>query len=112
MKKIGFYTLPISILLFLLSCNKDKTVPTCSTTEDVSYNSHAKAIIDNNCMKCHDAGSDNGEYNTYAGLKTVLDNGKFETEVLVDQSMPRFNDLTQEDLDILQCWLEGGYLEN
>ena len=112
MKASVLITFSLLVFFAFQSCNKAKLEPICETTEDVTYDTHVKTIIDNNCMKCHDSGSNNGEFDTYAGLEAVTANGEFEKQVLVDQSMPRFADLTQTDINILQCWFEAGFPEN
>lgn len=106
--KTGFIILTTMVFI---ACQKDDFTPTCNSTEAVTYTNKVKAIIDNNCLGCHGAGSDDGEWNTFAGLSEVLMNGRFETEVLIEQSMPRFGSLEEEELNTIKCWVENGYVE-
>ena len=111
MRKITLIlSLTVSALTYV-SCS-DPLVPICDGSTP-TYDGSIKAIIDNNCTGglCHDNGSSKGDFTSYSGLKTVIDNGKFETEVLVNQSMPRNGNLSQEEIDAIQCWMENDYLE-
>ncbi|MFK7786841.1 MAG: hypothetical protein AB8B56_17100 [Crocinitomicaceae bacterium] len=106
----------ITLVLFgaivLFACNKNKAyVPVCESTVPVTYTSHIKTIIDDNCMNCHDAGSNDGAYNTYNALSGVTSNGTFEQVVLVDKSMPKFSNLEESELNLIKCWVENGYAE-
>ncbi len=101
----------ISAVLFV-SCKKKKEEAKDTATPVVacnggnaSYNSNIKAIINTNCVGCH------GQYNSYAGLKSILDNGTFARVVLTDKTMPRGNTLSNDNLSTIQCWKEKGYPE-
>ncbi len=98
----------ISVLAGILffSCKKNKAV-TCNGT-DSTYNSNIKDIINNNCTSsgCHPG------YSTYAGIKPILDNGKFNSEVLQSKSMPEGKKLSDSELSVIKCWVDGGYKEN
>ena len=110
-KTIGLFVIGLSVLGYT-SCKKD-LVPACDGSTP-TYDGEIKAIIDNNCTGglCHDNGSSKGDFTTYAGLQSVLSNGKFKSEVLIDQTMPRNGSLSQEEIDAIQCWSENDYPEN
>jgi mono/diheme cytochrome c family protein len=105
--KLLIALLPFSLLLF--SCKK--AVVECDGSTP-TYTADIKAIFDANCKSCHGAGSNKGDYSTYQKLKVSVDNGKFEDEVLVRQSMPRGSKLTTEQLSKIKCWIENGAPEN
>lgn len=97
----------ISIVLILVaSCKKDAVKCDGSTP---TYATDIKPILDNNCMGCHDAGGSNTDYSTYSKLTPVLNNGKFESEVITRQSMPRGSSLTAAQLSKIKCWIENGF---
>ena len=107
----------IQIALFLgilsfASCNKTES-PVCDGSSP-TYDDDIKVIIDNNCTSCHDAGSSDGDYTTYAAFSAHRSNGKFESSVLIKQDMPQSsnNSLTQDQLNKIQCWVENGFPEN
>lgn len=102
-----------SSLIFLsISCNKTEPfVPVCDGSSP-TYDSDVQSIIQQNCIQCHGNGSSNGDFTTYAGLTTVTSNGKFEQEVLTDQTMPQNGSLTEAQLNKLKCWVENGFPEN
>lgn len=111
MKKVSLILGIGIITLTIVSCG-EPLVPKCDGSTP-TYEGSIKVIIDNNCTGglCHDNGSNKGDFTSYSGLKTVIDNGKFKTEVLVDQSMPRNGNLSQEEINAIQCWMENDYLE-
>lgn len=97
-------SLVAGILFF--SCKKNKVI-TCNGT-DSTYNTNIKDIINSNCTSsgCHPG------YSTYAGIKPILDNGKFNSEVLQSKSMPKGKKLSDNELSVIKCWVDGGYKEN
>lgn len=118
-------------VLFITSqgCNKKKPEeqrPEVCDTISPTYEADAKAIIDLTCAYsgCHaSGGSAPGDYTTYDGMKAYLDNGSFKDRVVTEadndsKRMPPVyatngpTELTQEQFDILQCWLLDGYPEN
>jgi mono/diheme cytochrome c family protein len=107
MKKALFSVGLITISIW--SCKK-ATVECDGSTP--TYTSEVKTILDANCASCHGAGSTKGDYSTYQKLKVVVDNGKFEREVIINQSMPRGGKMEMSQLSKLKCWLENGAPEN
>ena len=100
----------ITILALLFSCRKVK----CDGS-DPSYTADVKTIIDQNCNStgCHGAGSSNGVFVSYLGLKPYLDNGSFKNQVIETRKMPQgAAKLSKDQLQKLQCWSENGYKEN
>ncbi len=118
------------ILLFsAYSCTADELpAPSgeinCEEVE-VSYDLNIKAIIDRSCAYsgCHlDVAP--GKYSTYNGLSGALKSGKFEQRVLnlrfdpiigmppdnAPEGRPRA--LSEEELDLVRCWLNKGFPEN
>lgn len=91
--------------------NSNKHVAVCDGSSP-TYTSTVSAIISSNCSGCHGPGSNDGDFSTYAKLSTVTSNGKFENEVLTNQSMPQSSPLPDADLDKLKCWIENGFPEN
>ena len=120
---IGFFSLSTS-------CTSDKLPepepPEFCDTLQVSYNLQVKEIIDTNCATpgCHRAGSiAPGNYTDFSGLSPFLTENEFEKFVVdlrndPDLGMPPNwdtnpgpKDLTQEEFDIISCWIEAGYPE-
>jgi len=119
MKKL---LLLISVTLFFIaSCTFEKReVPPpefkCDTT--VHYNPAIDSIIVTSCMPphggtgCHEAGSSNGDYTSYAGLKAKVDNGTLMNQVVTTKLMPLGATLSQADIDRVHCWIIQGGLNN
>jgi hypothetical protein len=85
----------------------------CNNTTP-TWNAKVTTIVANNCLNssCHGTGSRNGTYTTYAGIKPVLLNGKFEQQVLETRRMPQNATLPDSTLAVLECWLATGFPEN
>lgn len=72
----------------------------------VTYLEDVQPLINSYCGNCH------GGYKTYSGLKAIVDNGKFEDRVLVQKDMPTNRTLSQEELTLLQCWIDDNAPES
>ncbi len=100
----------------------------CDTLMNITYDGLVKTIINESCAYsgCHDGtnGIGPGDYTTFSGLNPFLIDGSFEERVITQKDdevlgMPpdvyqetQKADLTQEELDIIQCWINEGYPEN
>ena len=106
----------ILITISVFSCKKEEYFTPACDGSTPAYNSGIKAIIDANCMGsfCHGSGEKRGDFTSYAGLKPVLDNGAFKKRVIDEQDMPKGkgNTLAQQEINIIQCWINNGYPEN
>lgn len=103
----------ISSMVIITGCSKELLTTSCDGSTP-TYNSAVKAIIDSKCdgIACHGSGANRGDYTTYQGMLYHINNGSFENRVLVEQDMPRFSSLTQEQINTIQCWADNGYPEN
>ena len=106
------------LILFLIyfslfaSCKKNQLLTPSCDGSNPTYDDTIASIIDQNCLQCHGYHSSHGNFSTFSGLMTVISNGKFEQEVLIEQTMPSNGSLSQEHLNIISCWVENGYPEN
>lgn len=115
-------TLVMLPFLFLQSCLSEKLPEPMESefceTIDATYVATVKDIIDKNCAYsgCHISGFPSGDFSTYAGLESRINNGRINARVLDLRDMPPSNapaatELTQEELDIFMCWVSAGYPE-
>lgn len=114
-----------------IACTTDKLPepepPALCDTLQVSYNLQVKEIIDTNCATpgCHRAGTQApGNYTSFNSLEPFLTEREFKRFVVdlrndPDLGMPPNwetnpgpQDLTQEEFDIVSCWIEAEYPEN
>jgi hypothetical protein len=72
-------------------------------------------ILNTNCTfsGCHNTGSVNGDFTSYAGIKLKVDNGTFSNRVLVTKDMPPNytsgpSSLSDCDLIKLKKWINLG----
>lgn len=102
------------VFAVLFSCSdKDLSDIDCSNIAS-TYSTDIKPIISNNCTLsgCHAAGSPNGDFTTYTGLKSVADNGKLNEQVIIDKKMPPSGPLSLDDRKKIKCWLNNGAPNN
>ena len=76
------------------------------------YVNKVEPIIQSRCALpgCHVSGPNTapGDFTQYVEVKAVVDNGRFQTFVLVDRSMPSNGTLSACDLEKLQVWVNAG----
>lgn len=123
----------ILVFLFVSSCTNDELprpeIPEYCDTLTASYLLNVKPIIDASCAYsgCHDGagGIGPGNYKNYNGIVGVLESGLFRQRVLTQKDdavvgMPpnsnvypesEKDDLTEEELRVIECWINAGYPE-
>jgi len=121
----------IAILLTETACTTDQLLEMpplalCDTLP-VSYDLQVKAIIDTNCAfaGCHVSGTAApGNYTTYNRMLPFLTDREFKRFVIDLRNDPELgmppdwvtnpgpNDLTDEEFDIISCWVQNGYPQN
>lgn len=118
-----------SLIVASHSCNSDVVEPSedCDTTM-ATYSTNVKEIIDLSCAYsgCHDGNSAGpGNYSTFDGLASVIQSGSFVNRVIDQRSNPSIgmppnmeiypasqqDDLSPEQLEIIQCWIDSGFQE-
>jgi len=116
--------------LLPLACTSDRlpepeAAGTCGGTIP-TYDGAIKPIIENSCnyAGCHADGSAPGLYDSYDGLLPNIESGSFRERVISQKDDPnvgmppdyapegRPRDLTAEQLELIQCWLDNGHPEN
>ena len=129
MNNVKILFVVIVTLFCMMDCTADK-VPQPSTddcnTQIPTYEANIKSIIDRSCAYsgCH-LNSAPGVYTTYEGdLLAVLNSGDFRIRVITQRTDPvigmppnrapsgRPQDLTEEELQLVQCWLDNGFPKN
>lgn len=125
-----FYTAILSLLIvFVLgACTTDALPEPIVTSCDNAMPTYAvdvRLIIEESCAYsgCHLGGAP-GLYDTYGGLLPDLESGLFRQRVLLRRNDPnvgmppdyspadRPQDLTEDELVVIECWLDAGFPEN
>lgn len=77
----------------------------------VSYETQIKPILQTNCIKsgCHDGG---GSLPNWSNLATVQSNASNIKTKVLNGSMPKDGTLTQQQKDLIACWVDDGALDN
>jgi mono/diheme cytochrome c family protein len=115
---IGFIA-TLTFVSILASCayNKEQLpapdeLPIDPNAPVITYTSHAKAIIDNNCRGCHGA-SGGVALENYGQVKNQADAGRILARSIngTGSPMPPIGLMPQATRDTLQMWLDQGALE-
>lgn len=106
MKLYNTLAIIFTACFILIACKKEETkiTPVCDGSSP-TYESFVQGLIASKCASCHD-------YSTYAKLSVVINNGQFKSQVLDNQTMPQGSNLSESELNKLQCWVENNYPEN
>ena len=124
MKKTSIiFTLIVASVFILSSCYRDSeeglyrfVQSNCDTT-NITYSGTISAIVSGNCLasKCHNATDVAGGYafDTYAGLKVVVDNGKLVNSVTyTSNGMPKTGKMPSCQVNQIVAWVNKGAPNN
>jgi len=122
---IRYFSVVLLLSTIFIACTNDSTVePNAAecNLSNISFQTDVMPIIERSCSyesRCHASGAGNGDFTSYETLQEDLDNGKFAERVLLKLDMPptyasenRPTMLDSTEVDIIQCWADGGYLNN
>jgi uncharacterized membrane protein len=117
--QLNIWVLPVSVLiLFAAAYMSAPKQPDTNCKEEVSFN-EANLIIQKRCISCHSSNptddvfraAPNGVmYDTPAGIVRLKD--KIMERAVITKTMPQNNktNMTQEERDIIGCWIKQGAL--
>jgi hypothetical protein len=79
---------------------------------DQSFNG-LNNLLSKNCTTsgCHDASMPRMNFTNYDNFVKFSKNGEVKQHVLVQKNMPPGNNLSQDELDQIKCWLAGPMLK-
>lgn len=112
----AFIAIFLCLLLSFYSCTADElpspgSLDFCDTVE-ATYNASVKAIIDSKCAvsSCH-GGPQQPNLTDFNAVNTNSD--RISVRALDQQTMPPASmpALTNDEIDILNCWREAGFPE-
>jgi uncharacterized membrane protein len=118
-------TIALTILLAgLWSCSSD-TTDTIEPKPDVTtpptiitYNANVKAIVDNNCVRCHSSGGTASfrPLTTFAQVKAAVENANLLGRIQLQNGqagiMPQGGRMSQANIDAIVKWNTDGLKEN
>jgi hypothetical protein len=72
-----------------------------------------KPLLSKSCttVGCHDVGFSKMNFTDYRSFKYYSEEGEVKQHVLVQKNMPPNEKLTDAELALVKCWLEGSMLE-
>lgn len=118
---------PLTVFILFTACTNDSLgepqMGDCDNLE-VTYVSLIKPIIDESCAysTCH-LDTAPGTFTSYSGLLPALENGEFRNRVINLKDDPtlgmppsfspsdRPSSLTEEQLNLIRCWLDNNFPE-
>jgi len=106
--KLVFFLFTLGLII-AVSCKKETTETSFVACTSPTYEDEIKTLIETNCnnIDCHGA-RQQPVLTYYTAVKAAVDNGTFAHEVITSRAMPRGSELSQEDFDLFNCWLNDG----
>ncbi|MCW3086501.1 MAG: hypothetical protein JWP12_3867 [Bacteroidetes bacterium] len=101
-------------LITFQTCKKDDFKNLDCSSIPATYSINIKPLVTSTCAVsgCHVAGSANGDFTTYAGLKAASDNGGLQRETITNNSMPPSGGLSLDQRKQIKCWMNNGSANN
>lgn len=81
-------------------------IESCDST--ISFTTNIKSIIDTNCIECH-GGNRFPDLRTYQGIKNSAETVRTQ---IVNRTMPQGGSLTDDQIELIRCWIDNGALDN
>jgi hypothetical protein len=93
------------------NCTITLTVTVPQGVTGTSWSNDIKPILEKNCAisGCHNGVSRSNNFREYASTKSFAPSIKTKTQ---DKSMPFDGSLTQNEIDLIACWVDDGALQN
>lgn len=92
------------------------TTPTTDPSESITYNSHIKSLMNDNCNSCHGNPRRSGapiSLTTYMLVKDAVQNKNLVRWINdANNPMPVRGLMSQASRNLVQQWVDGGLLEN
>lgn len=115
-KRIGIAILFTGMLILFFSCEtnveEDIIIEDMMGMEEEpcapSFSNDIEPIIANNCLSCH-SGTQFPDLRTYQGVSSNA--GIVKTQV-VNRTMPIGGSLTNNEIDLISCWVDNGAPNN
>ena len=88
-----------------------ETTSTYKVLNGTSYANDVKEIITINCVNpgCHDGSRSIPDWSVFSNVQASAEKIKTRTQ---NKSMPQGGTLTQEQIDLIACWVDDGALDN
>jgi len=112
----------VSIFIGIISsCTKAyipedvEPITTNSTSDTITYQSHIKNIISNNCLSCHSGSTPQGNLllENYDQVRSASENGTLIQRINdVSNPMPTTGLMPSSTRVVFDEWVQNGYLEN
>lgn len=110
--KIRKEFLILILSVFFASCLtnvEEEIIEEPDACADITFAVSVKPIIDANCIGCHGSGGNSPNLTSYSLISASANSVK---DAVASRRMPQNGSLTQEEIDAIVCWVEGGALDN
>jgi len=113
MKTIKKLALALIMGLAFASCENNVEQENAQTPEvpcldQVSYKTAVTPLLENYCLGCH-SGSQFPDLRTY---ENVTQNAQMIKQQVVSRSMPLGATLTNQEIEVISCWVDQGAKNN
>lgn len=111
--KLIRFTFILGVFFLVTSClnNVEEEIqePVSDLCDNITFSVNVKPILDSNCIQCHSAG---GNFPNLTDINIVIQNANRIKSEVVSREMPKNGSLTQEEIDIISCWVDAGAINN
>ena len=99
------------LVIVLTSCltNVEEELVADDPCSEITFAANVQPIIDAHCIQCHGTNGIYPDLTSYNKISLVA--GSIKSEV-VSREMPKQGSLTQEQIDAIVCWVDGGALND
>lgn len=101
-------TLSLLLIVTFFSCEKNVEQDDNTCDPEISFSQDVSPIIDGRCLECH-SGRIFPDLRTFEGITS---NARSIQQQVVSGAMPQGSTLTEEQIELISCWIDNGTLEN
>ena len=101
-------TLSVLFVFMLFSCERNVETEEGDCDTNISFAQDVSPIIDGRCLECH-SGTQFPDLRTFSG---ITDNAAIIRQQVVTGAMPIGSTLTEEQIELISCWIDNGTLDN
>ena len=117
MKRFVLTSSLFALSVLYVACTAASTpTPSGTVTQtacgEVSFQTQVQPIIETKCVSCHGTGNREGDFTSYAGIKSALSEVRLHALVIKNMPPRTAPQLTTEESDTLKCWIDSGAENN
>ncbi|WP_299896499.1 cytochrome c [uncultured Aquimarina sp.] len=102
--------LAVSIFYSCETNVEEETVAIEVCDDEISFSSDIKPIINNDCIRCH--GGSGNQAPDLTTFENISNNANRVRREVVNRTMPLGGSLSNNEIELIRCWIDNGALNN